>query len=119
MAKEHPPAAGQTVWSVCWTDFGYAAERLGMPPLQLDKRLPRVGDLVALRDDPMIQDALLKCPEMKLTGIDEIVVRDDFPLKACPGYYVGGVPLRNQDGERCRIRIYRVDWVTDQPADRR
>jgi Dolichyl-phosphate-mannose-protein mannosyltransferase len=114
MAKEHAPAAGQTVWSVCWTDFGYAAERLGMPPLQLDKRLPRVGDLVALRDDPMIQDALLKCPEMKLTEIDEIVIRDDFPLKVFPNYYAGGVPLRNQDGERCRIRIYRVDWVTDR-----
>ena len=57
---------------------------------------------------------LLKRPEIRLTEIDTIVVRDDFPLKTCPGYYVGGVPLRNQDGERVRIRIYRVDGVIDR-----
>jgi hypothetical protein len=115
-AKQYGPTDSRKVWSVCWIDFGYAAARLGMPPLQLDRELPRVGDLVVFRDDQVNLGFLLKRPEIRLTEIDTIMVHDDFPLKACPGYYVGGVPLRNQDGERVRIRIYRVDWVTDRPA---
>ena len=46
------PAAGGTFWHLSWWGFSYYADRAGMSPLQLNERLPRPGDLIAVHDMP-------------------------------------------------------------------
>lgn len=112
-ARSHAPAAGGTYWHFCWWGVGYYAEREGLRQLQLNRGVPRAGDLIAVHDVPEIQQFMRIQPLFRVELLEPIEVGDRFPLRACPGYYDGRTPLESARGARTRVFVYRV--VVGQP----
>ncbi len=105
--RAYPLAEGCTFWHLSGYGFSYYATREGLMPLQLNRQTPRPGDLIALQDLSIFDEAMARHPEIGLEPIDTIKAGDCFPLKA-PGCKLGRTPLENQHGERIRVLIYRV-----------
>jgi hypothetical protein len=105
-----------TFWYLSWWGFGYYADHEGMRPLQLNRELPRPGDLLAVQDIGGLREALAHHPEVGLELIDTVVVGDGFPLQVLPGYYAGQTPLENHRGGRIRVLVYRITSAIPQTA---
>ncbi|MGA3115247.1 MAG: hypothetical protein ABSF90_12550 [Syntrophobacteraceae bacterium] len=108
--RNYPLAQGCTFWHLSWFGFSYYADREGLRPLQLNRQMPRPGDLIALHDLPDLDATMAHHPEIRLKLIDTVRVGDCFPLKAT-GYYDGRTPLENQHDERIRVLVYLVTSV--------
>jgi len=107
-ARDHAPAAGGTFWHLCWWGVGYYAEQSGLRQLQLNREVPRAGDLIAVHDVPEIQTFLRIQPVFRVELLETIETGDRFPLRATPGYYDGRTPLESARGARARVFVYRV-----------
>lgn len=96
-------------WVLSWWGFGYYAEREGLRPLQLNRDMPRPGDLLAVDRGPSSFAQTQKI--LQLEPIATLIVRDSFPFRTLIGYYHGGTPLENQRDGRSPVTIYRVTAI--------
>jgi hypothetical protein len=97
-----------SVWQMSWWGFEYYAEREGLHPLQLNRQIPRPGDLLAVQDMLAFRKFLAEQRTITLDPVETIVVRDAFPLRTLPGYYAGRNPLEHRTTGRSPVIIYRV-----------
>jgi hypothetical protein len=107
-------ARGSTFWHLSWYGFAYYADREGLRPLQLNREMPRQGDLLAMHDVREFREALAHHPEIGLELIDTVAAGDCFPLRVAPEYYCLRTPLENQRAPRIRVRIYRITTVSHE-----
>lgn len=107
-AAAHAPAPGGTYWHLAWWGVSDAADRAGLRPLQLDRELPRPGDLLAVHDRPELRAFMSIQPVFRVELVDAVDAGDRFPLRACTGYYDGRTPLEPARGPRARVLVYRV-----------
>jgi hypothetical protein len=108
---DHTPAAGGTFWHFCWWGVGYYAEQEGLRQLQLNRAVPRAGDLIAVHDVAEVQQFMRIQPVFRVELLETIETGDSFPLRAAPGYYDGRTPLESARGVRTRVFVYRVTAV--------
>lgn len=104
----HASVAGGTFWHFCWWGVGYYAEEEGLRQIQVNRAVPRAGDLIAVHDVPEVQQFVRIQPLFRVELLETIEVGDPFPLRAAPGYYDGRTPLESARGPRTRVFVYRV-----------
>ena len=102
------PADGGTFWHLSWWGVGYYADREGLRPLQLNRELPRPGDLLAVHDVAEVRAFVAAQQLMVLERVGEVAAGDSFPLRVAPNYYDGRTPLEHTRGVRTRVSVYRI-----------
>lgn len=107
-AARHAQPEGGTYWHFCWWGVGYYAEQEGLRQLQVNREVPRPGDLLAVHDVPEVRQFMRIQPLFRVELLDTIEAGDPFPLRAAPGYYDGRTPLESARGPRTRVLVYRV-----------
>jgi hypothetical protein len=109
--SSHQPPTGCTYWYFSWMGFGYYAERAGLQPLQINRHIPKPGDLIAV--DNLTWEEVLQLPKIGLELVETYESRDRFPLRATPGYGRGRTPLEHRSGPRLQVLIYKVLSVSE------
>ena len=91
-----------------WHGVDYYSTREGLPQLQLNLRVPKVGDHLAVLDVSDLRSVVEGQPWIALEPIDVIEIGDGFPLKTLPSFASGATPLEHRSGVRIRVLIYRI-----------
>jgi len=69
-----------------WEGLNYCSTREGLPQLQLNLRVPKVGDHLAVMDVSDLRGFVEIQPWIALERIDVIEIGDGFPLKSLPSF---------------------------------
>ncbi len=94
------------VWALSWFTFQLYAEKEGARPFNVNRPLPRPGDVLLLVEHELSTLPSKWLPE---SGVDlvEAMPYPDPALRLGAGYYAGRLPLTRRHGPPCRVLLYR------------